>query len=87
MEQSENREPNESSGAIKEIPAEEMVSALYGSFKKGVGMVTGSVGAFARYSWMGAQFAGGDLKQLSSKALVTAKSRFNSERAVEHETA
>lgn len=53
----------------KEVQMEELIPALLGGAKQGVDWVTGGIGGFFKYSWMGVQYATDDVKQLSGAAL------------------
>lgn len=71
----------EESAQAREVQMEEMFSAVTGSVKQGAEMVVGSVAALFKYSWMGLQYASGDIKQLSDKALQKVQNRTETEEA------
>ncbi len=66
----------------REVQMEEMFSAVTDSVKQGAGLVMDSIGAVFKYSWMGFQYAGGDIKQFSDKALQKVQKRTETEEAV-----
>ena len=82
MSEQKQNEPSEKNEP-REVQMEEMTGAVMDSVKQGVDWVAGGIGSFAKYSLLGFQYAGGDIKQLTGKVLEKVQKRTPAEEEVE----